>query len=162
MEGLIPGTIQMLLIFSALVLLGIMAWSDARYFRLPLVANVIFLVAGLIAGHLAFGISKSDALIGAGAGYLGLALVATVYRKLRGRQGLGGGDPILFGGIGAWLGWQALPTILLFAALSGLALAVIQRLFRPRRAAWQTHRIPLGACLVVAAVLSGGITLAVA
>ena len=113
MESLIPATIQMLLIASALVLMGIMAWSDTRYFRLPLVSNIIFLFAGLVVGHLAFGISKSDALIGAGAGYLGLAVVAAAYRHLRGREGLGGGDPILLGGIGAWLGWQVLPTILL-------------------------------------------------
>ncbi|MFN5632147.1 MAG: prepilin peptidase [Sphingomonadales bacterium] len=155
MESLIPVTIQMLLISSALVLLGIMAWSDARYFRLPLVSNIIFLFAGLVVGHLAFGISKSDALIGAGAGYLGLAVVAAAYRHLRGREGLGGGDPILLGGIGAWLGWQVLPTILLFAALSGLAYAVLQRLFRPRQTAWQTQRIPLGTCLIFAAILSG-------
>lgn len=155
MESLIPATIQMLLISSALVLMGIMAWSDARYFRLPLVSNIIFLMAGLVVGHLAFGISKSDALIGAGAGYLGLAAVAAAYRSLRGREGLGGGDPILLGGIGAWLGWQVLPTILLFAALSGLAFAVLQRLFRPRRTAWQVQRIPLGTCLIIAAILSG-------
>lgn len=155
MESLIPATIQMLLISSALVLMGIMAWSDARYFRLPLVSNIIFLMAGLVVGHLAFGISKSDALIGAGAGYLGLAAVAAAYRSLRGREGLGGGDPILLGGIGAWLGWQVLPTILLFAALSGLAFAVLQRLFRPRRTAWQVQRIPLGTCLIFAAILSG-------
>lgn len=155
MESLIPATIQMLLIASALVLMGIMAWSDARYFRLPLVSNIIFLFAGLVVGHLAFGISKSDALIGAGAGYLGLAVVAAAYRHLRGREGLGGGDPILLGGIGAWLGWQVLPTILLFAALSGLAYAVLQRLFRPRRTAWQVQRIPLGTCLIFAAILSG-------
>jgi leader peptidase (prepilin peptidase)/N-methyltransferase len=155
MESLIPATIQMLLISSALVLMGIMAWSDARYFRLPLVSNIIFLMAGLVVGHLAFGISKSDALIGAGAGYLGLAAVAAAYRSLRGREGLGGGDPILLGGIGAWLGWQVLPTILLFAALSGLAFAVVQRLFRPRRTAWQIQRIPLGTCLIFAAILSG-------
>lgn len=155
MESLIPATIQMLLISSALVLMGIMAWSDARYFRLPLVANIIFLFAGLVVGHLAFGISKSDALIGAGAGYLGLAVVAAAYRSLRGREGLGRGDPILLGGIGGWLGWQVLPTILLFAALSGLAYAVLQRLFRPRRTAWQTQRIPLGTCLIFAAILSG-------
>jgi leader peptidase (prepilin peptidase)/N-methyltransferase len=155
MESLIPATIQMLLISSALVLMGIMAWSDARYFRLPLVSNIIFLMAGLVVGHLAFGISKSDALIGAGAGYLGLAAVAAAYRSLRGREGLGGGDPILLGGIGAWLGWQVLPTILLFAALSGLAFAVVQRLFRPRRTAWQVQRIPLGTCLIFAAILSG-------
>lgn len=155
MESLIPPTVQTLLICSALVLMGIMAWSDARSFRLPLGSNIIFLIAGMAIGHLAFGISASDALIGAGAGYLGLAAVAAAYRNVRGREGLGGGDPILLGGIGAWLGWQVLPTILLFAALLGLAYAVVQRLFRPRRTAWQVQRIPLGTCLIGAAILHG-------
>jgi leader peptidase (prepilin peptidase)/N-methyltransferase len=144
-----------LLISSALVLMGIMAWSDARHFLLPLVPNIIFLVAGLIVGHLAFGISKGSALIGAGVGYLGLSAVAATYRNLRGREGMGGGDPILLGGIGAWLGWQVLPKILLGAALLGLAYAVLQRLFGPRRTTWQDQRIPLGSCLICAAVLSG-------
>ena len=155
MESLAPAAIQVLLISSALVLMGIMAWSDARYFLLPLAPNVFFLVTGLIVGHLAFGISKSGALIGAGAGYLGLSAVAAAYRNLRGREGVGGGDPILLGGIGAWLGWQVLPTILLVAAMLGLAFAVLQRLFRPWRTTWQDQRIPLGSCLICAAVLSG-------
>ncbi|WP_051020627.1 prepilin peptidase [Porphyrobacter sp. AAP82] len=153
--------IQVLLIASALVLMGIMAWSDARSFLLPLVPNIIFLVAGLIVGHLAFGISIGSALIGAGAGYLGLSAVAVAYQNLRGREGMGGGDPILLGGIGAWLGWQVLPTILLFAALFGLAYAVLQRLFEPQRIDWQDQRIPLGSCLICAA-LPAGATLLIA
>ena len=155
MESLVTATSQELLISSALVLMGIMAWSDARHFLLPLVPNIIFLVAGLIVGHLAFGISKGGALIGAGAGYLGLSAVAATYRNLRGREGMGGGDPILLGGIGAWLGWQVLPTILLVAALLGLAFAVLQRPFGPRQTNWQDQRIPLGSCLICAAVISG-------
>lgn len=158
---MVPATIQALLIFSALVLMGVMAWSDARHFLLPLAPNFVFLIAGLVLGHLAFGVSGSDALIGAGAGYLGLAAVAAAFRSLRGRDGLGGGDPLLLGGIGAWLGWQVLPTILLFAALFGLAYAVLQRLFDPQRIDWQDQRIPLGSCLICAA-LPAGATLLIA
>lgn len=155
MESLNAATSQTLLISSALVLMAIMAWSDARSFRLPLVCNLIFLIAGLTIGHLAFAISRSDALIGAGAGYLGLSAVAAAYRSVRGREGLGGGDPILLGGIGAWFGWQALPMILLFAALLGLAVAVLQRLVGSQRDKWYDQRIALGTCLICAAVFWG-------
>src|SRR3546814_13903050 len=63
-------------------------------------------------------------------GFLILWLVAIVYKRLRGWEGLGGGDPKLLAAIGAWLGWQQLPLVLLGAGLFGLADVLTHR---PRR-----------------------------
>ena len=50
-----------------------------------------------------------------------------VYRRLRGREGMGLGDAKLLGAAGAWVGWQGLAGVLLIAAVTGLATAVVLR-----------------------------------
>ncbi len=88
-------------------------------------------------------------LIGGAAGFASLWLVAAGYRAARGREGLGGGDPKLFGAIGLWLGWRLLPAVLLLAALVGLGLVLLQR-WRGRTVA-ADDAVPFGAFLCVAA-----------
>lgn len=91
----------------------------------------------------------ADRLIGGGAGFVSLWAIGAAYAALRGREGMGGGDPKLFGAIGLWLGWRALPAVLLLAALTGLGLVLFQRL-RGRGMAADTA-LPFGAFLAVAA-----------
>ena len=62
----------------------------------------------------------ADRLVGAAVGWLSFAGIAAAYRRLRGRDGLGGGDARLLGAGGAWLGWEALPSVVLFAAVGAL------------------------------------------
>jgi len=59
---------------------------------------------------------------------LSLAAIAALYRRLRGREGLGGGDAKLLAASGAWLGAAALPQVILLAAVSALAAAACLRL----------------------------------
>lgn len=117
-------------------------WLPDRL-TLPLMAGGIVTAALLQPDHL------HDRIIGALAGYLGLSLIAWSYRKLRGREGLGGGDPKLLAGIGAWLGWQALPFVLLLAALAGLSIVLGHR--ARGGVVTASTRIALGAMLAVAA-----------
>jgi len=76
-------------------------------------------------------VSPPDAIIGAAAGYLFLWLVFHAFRLLTGKEGMGYGDFKLFGALGAWLGWQMLPLILLLSAgvgaIVGIALILIRR-----------------------------------
>jgi leader peptidase (prepilin peptidase)/N-methyltransferase len=65
-----------------------------------------------------------DALIGAAAGYLSLWTVFQLFRLLTGKEGMGYGDFKLFAAIGAWLGWQMLPLVLILAALVGAVVGV--------------------------------------
>lgn len=75
-----------------------------------------------------------SALIGAMAGYLALWCVYHGFRLLTGKEGMGYGDFKLLALIGAWLGWQRLPLVILLAAgsgaLVGLALILGRRLHR--------------------------------
>ena len=90
-----------------------------------------------------------DSLIGAASGFVTLEGVRLLYRAVRGREGMGGGDPQLLMAIGAWLGWMALPFVLLLACLAALAaLAAATLRGAPPRA---TDRMPLGTLLAIAA-----------
>lgn len=65
-----------------------------------------------------------DALIGLVAGYALVRLISDGYYYLIGREGLGYGDGKLLALIGAVLGWQALPVVLLLGSLSGILISL--------------------------------------
>jgi leader peptidase (prepilin peptidase)/N-methyltransferase len=90
-----------------------------------------------------------ERVIGGASGFLALFLIGWGYHLLRGREGLGGGDPKLLGAIGCWLGWSALPLVLLGAALVGLLAAVTLRL-RGQEVAGDMA-LPLGSFMAIAA-----------
>jgi leader peptidase (prepilin peptidase)/N-methyltransferase len=127
----------------------ILAALDAEHHWLPDLLTLPLALAGLAAGALALGPPLGDRAIGAAAGFLVLAGIALLYRALRGREGLGGGDPKLFGAIGAWLGWTMLPFVLLGAGLAGLASLALKRARGERIAA--DDRLPLGTLMALAA-----------
>jgi leader peptidase (prepilin peptidase)/N-methyltransferase len=66
-----------------------------------------------------------DSAIGAGAGFAIFALVRWLYRRLRGREGLGLGDAKLLAAAGAWVTWNGLPSVVLIAAVFGLVSALV-------------------------------------
>jgi leader peptidase (prepilin peptidase)/N-methyltransferase len=65
-----------------------------------------------------------DAVIGAAGGYVFLWLVFHLFRLATGKEGMGYGDFKLFAAIGAWLGWQMLPLVLLLAAFAGATVGI--------------------------------------
>ncbi|RBP49880.1 prepilin peptidase [Arenicella xantha] len=67
----------------------------------------------------------SDAVIGAIAGYLCFWIVFQVFLRLTGKEGMGFGDFKLMAMLGAWLGWQYLPQIILISALLGSIFGVM-------------------------------------
>lgn len=90
-----------------------------------------------------------ERVIGGALGFALLWAVSAGYWRIRGREGMGGGDPKLFGAIGLWLGWRLLPAVLVIAALVGLGVALFKHL-RGRDIAADTA-LPFGAFLAVAA-----------
>ena len=100
------------------------AWIDLRSFRIPDTISLPLIVAGLALAALTPGLP--DHLIGAGVGFAVLAAIGEVYFRRTGEEGLGLGDAKLFAAAGAWLGWQALPQVLLIAAGAGLIFALIK------------------------------------
>ncbi|MGL3823497.1 prepilin peptidase [Sphingopyxis sp. R3-92] len=101
-----------------------LALLDARHLWLPDRLNALLAATGLLFAGPLMGTVLTDRWIGAVAGGLALALVAWGYRRARGADGMGGGDPKLVAALGAWLGWQALPLVLLLASVGGLAWAL--------------------------------------
>jgi leader peptidase (prepilin peptidase)/N-methyltransferase len=104
---------------------------------------------GLAAAWAGFGPPLIDRAAGAGLGWAALALIAWGYKRARGRDGMGGGDPKLMGAVGAWVGAWNLPVILLGAGLIGLALVLAMRLKGEEVSA--TTRLPLGTLIALAA-----------
>jgi leader peptidase (prepilin peptidase)/N-methyltransferase len=127
----------------------ITAALDAEHQWLPDSLTLPLIPAGLVAAAVGAGPEFVPRLIGAAAGFLVLWTIALAYRGVRGREGLGGGDPKLLAGLGAWLGWQQLPFVLLGAGLLGLAALLLARLRGVRMSA--TDRLPLGTLMAVAA-----------
>jgi leader peptidase (prepilin peptidase)/N-methyltransferase len=121
--------------------------ADLRHFLLPDSLNLAILGLGLAATWWLAPASLADALIGAAAGFVALAIVAVVYRRLRGRDGLGLGDAKLLGALGAWTGWYGLPSTVLIAALSATVMALALGLLGRRMTA--TTAIPFGPHLVL-------------
>ena len=85
-----------------------------------------------LAGSETLFISSRDAIIGAGAGYLSLWSVYWLFKLATGKEGMGYGDFKLLAAIGAWLGWQHLPTIILMSALVGAIAGLSLIAFRGR------------------------------
>ncbi len=60
-----------------------------------------------------------DSVIGAAAGYLSLWIVYQLFRLVTGKEGMGYGDFKLLAALGAWLGWQLLPLVIVLSAAAG-------------------------------------------
>ena len=71
-----------------------------------------------------------DAILGAAGAYLLLWSVFHAFKLVTGKEGMGFGDFKLFAALGAWLGWQMLPLILLLSAGVGAAVGIALIVFR--------------------------------
>jgi leader peptidase (prepilin peptidase)/N-methyltransferase len=98
---------------------------DARTTWLPDSLTLPLLWLGLAVNSLGLLTDLHSSVLGAMAGYLSLWLVYQGFFWVTGREGMGYGDFKLFAALGAWLGWQFLPMILLLAALTGTVIGVL-------------------------------------
>jgi len=96
-------------------------------------------------------VSLRDSIIGAIAGYLVLWTVYWLFKLIRGKEGMGYGDFKLLAALGAWLGWQMLPLIVLLSSVVGATIGIGLIVFKGR-----DHRIPLafGPYLAIAGVIA--------
>ena len=129
-------------------LLLTLAVLDAAELWLPDPLVAALALTGLV-GAASSAPPLADRLIGGAAGFASLWAVGAGYRMVRGREGLGGGDPKLFGAIGLWLGWRMLPPVLLLAGLVGLGVVLFQHL--RGRAIAADDALPFGTFLSIAA-----------
>ncbi len=96
-----------------------MSAIDIRTGFLPDILTLPLLWAGLIVNLSSTFVSLHTAVLGAITGYLFLWCVYWLFKWLRGIEGIGYGDFKLLAALGAWLGWAALPQVVLIAALAG-------------------------------------------
>jgi len=91
--------------------------------------------------------SLADAVIGAMAGYLSLWSVYWLFKWFTGKDGMGYGDFKLLAAFGAWLGWQALPMIILLSSVVGSVIGISLIVFKGRDS---QIPIPFGPYLAIA------------
>lgn len=127
----------------------LIATLDLEHLWLPDRLTLPLLALGLAAAWAGFGPPLLGRAAGAAIGWAALFLIAWLYRRLRGREGMGAGDPRLLGALGAWVGAWQLPAILLGAGLLGLAAVAAMRLRGESVTA--TSRLPLGTLMALAA-----------
>lgn len=143
--------------FAAMVLgwqLLLLALLDFKHMWLPRVPTLLLAASGaafmtLWAVQARDPIVLAEALVGGAFGFATLWLVGQFYERLRGREGLGGGDPPLLGAIGLWLGPLGVVHTLLLASFGGLVVAAVMH--RMGRRIEPDTALPLGTLLAAAA-----------
>jgi leader peptidase (prepilin peptidase)/N-methyltransferase len=129
-----------------------LGWIDLRRWLLPDAMTLPLVILGLAEAAVFEPVLLAERAAGAAFGYLALRAIAVLYRRLRGREGVGGGDAKLLAASGAWVGVAALPQVILVAALGALAAAACLRLAGVRLSAQSA--LPFGPFLAIATWLS--------
>jgi leader peptidase (prepilin peptidase)/N-methyltransferase len=132
-----------------------LAFIDLDTFYLPDSVTLLLLWLGLVAHALQLlpqlKVTLADAVIGAAAGYVCLWSVFWLFKLATGKEGMGYGDFKLLAAIGAWLGWKALPLVILLSSLVGAIVGIA--LIALRRQGREVP-IPFGPYLVVAGLIA--------
>ena len=102
---------------------------------------------GLIANYFGLYTSLEDALLGAIFGYLSLWSVFWLFKIITGKEGMGYGDFKLLAALGAWMGWQFLPLIILLSSLVGAIIGIAGIIILGRN---KNIPIPFGPYLAIA------------
>ena len=102
-----------------------LAFIDLDTQLLPDNITLPLLWLGLLISLAHWFVSPSEAILGAALAYLFLWTVYQLFKLATGREGMGYGDFKLFAVFGAWLGWQALPLILILSSVVGAVIGMI-------------------------------------
>ncbi|TFF79987.1 prepilin peptidase [Aeromonas taiwanensis] len=124
-----------------------LTFIDLDKMLLPDQITLPLLWGGLLFNLLGGFVPLVDAVIGAMAGYLVLWSLYWSFKLLTGKEGMGHGDFKLLAALGAWLGWQALPIILLLSSLVGAVIGITLIALRKHH---QGNPIPFGPYLAIA------------
>jgi leader peptidase (prepilin peptidase)/N-methyltransferase len=126
---------------------------DLEHRLLPDAITLPGILLGLLFSLLLPDLTFWDAAAGALAGAALFAGIAWAYEKLAGRWGMGWGDVKLLAMIGAFLGWRALPWVILLSAGLGTLAGLLQIMAeRPEaRDQWRTLSLPYGPFLALGA-----------
>lgn len=138
---------QALFAIAFLWALVTLTFIDADTTLLPDDITLPLLWMGLLVNAAGIFTTLSSAVVGAAAGYLALWSVYWVFKLITGKEGMGYGDFKLLAALGAWLGWQMLPLVILLSALVGTVVGVAGILLHGRE---KGAKLPFGPYLAAA------------
>lgn len=128
-----------------------LTFIDLDYHLLPDQLTLLLLWLGLIASIYSLFTNCHDAIIGAIAGYLVFALTQWLFKLVTGKIGMGQGDYKFLAALGAYLGWQQLPIIVLLASFIGMIFGVTHMVIKRQ---YKSMPLPFGPYLAVAGWIS--------
>ncbi len=128
-----------------------LTFIDFDHQLLPDSITLPLLWCGLLLSLSGVFVDSHSAIIGAAAGYLTLWAVYWLFKWVTGKEGMGQGDFKLLALLGAWLGWQALPVVILLSSLVGAVVGLCMVLFLGRD---KNIPIPFGPYLAAAGWLA--------
>jgi len=114
---------------------------------LPDSITLPLLWTGLLLSLFNLFVDSHNSIVGAIAGYLALWTIFHAFKLLTGKEGMGYGDFKLLGALGAWVGWQSLPVVILFSSVVGAAIGISLILFKGRD---HSQPMPFGPFLAAA------------
>ncbi len=117
-------TVQALAAIAMTALLITLTSIDIDHQLLPDDLTFILLWSGLFASLFNVFTDPVSSIIGALTGYLSLWFVYHMFRLLTGKEGMGYGDFKLLAALGAWVGWQMLPLVILLSSLMGAVIGL--------------------------------------
>jgi leader peptidase (prepilin peptidase)/N-methyltransferase len=120
---------------------------DFDHKLLPDDITLSFLWIGILLNLFGLYTDSTSSIIGAIAGYLSLWSVYWAFKLLTGKEGMGYGDFKLLAMLGAWMGWQTLPGIVLLSSFVGAIIGISLIIFRGRD---KNIPIPFGPYLAIA------------
>lgn len=115
-----------------------LAFIDLDTTYLPDDLTLPLLWGGLILNYYGAFTTIEAAVVGAVVGYLALWSVYWLFKLVTGKEGMGYGDFKLLAAIGAWLGWQALPVVILLSSVVGSIVGIVMIVLVKH-----DHRIPI-------------------
>lgn len=129
----------------------VQATIDLHHTIIPDEITLPMLWLGLLISIPSVFVNSSDAIIGAACGYLILWLIYWCFFLATNKEGMGYGDFKLLAMLGAWLGWQCLPFIILFSSILGSATGIVLITFKGSK---RINRIPFGPFLAIAGFIA--------
>jgi len=145
--GFAPAAFGAMLLVWTLLAAGVIDFDTQL---LPDDLTLPLLWAGLLFNLFGTFVTLPSAVIGAMVGYLALWLIYWTFKLTTGKEGMGYGDFKLLAALGAWLGWQALPLVILLSSVVGATIGISLMVFA--RHGRETP-IPFGPYLAIAGVI---------
>jgi leader peptidase (prepilin peptidase)/N-methyltransferase len=143
-------TAEFLLFFLFSAALLVITFIDLAHQIIPDAISIPGILSGFGASFLIPSVSWLESFLGILAGGGLLLLIAVVYKWITKRDGMGGGDIKLLAMMGAWLGWKAIPFLILASSFIGVFVGGGSGLLLKKGL---RTRIPFGPFLAVASLI---------